>query len=187
MARMKGLGVIQLVKFVRRWARQQRIEDVAKAFGMEESTILSGRVLVSSWYPYEEFATLLREIRRRIAGGDPEFFVRLGRISAETDLDSALSSFTLRRDFERFARGLALVWKAYCDTGEIRIEQSAPGASRTIFEGAPHLAPEHCLINLGWIAASLERGGAKDVKVTHDECVSLGASHCVFQVAYRAD
>jgi len=184
---MKGLGVIQLVKFVRRWARQQGIEDVAKAFGMEGSAILSGRVLVSTWYPYEEFATLLRGIRQQIAGGDPEFFVRLGRISAETDLDGTLSSFATRRDFERFARGLALIWKAYCDTGEIRIEQSMPGASTTIFEGAPHLAPEHCLINRGWIAASLERGGAKDVKVTHDECVSLGASRCVFRVTFKPD
>ena len=66
MARMKGLGVIQLVKFVKRWARGQGIADVAGAFGMEESAILSERgleaeLVASTGQPAEAIVKLAEE------------------------------------------------------------------------------------------------------------------------------
>ena len=185
MASMKGMAVVQLVKLVRRWAKQEGIEDVAKALDMEGSQILSGHVIVSSWYPYEEFAKLLKAMGRLLGGNDPDFFIRMGRVSAETDLDGTLSSFARRPDFSRFVRGLSRVWKAYSDRGELRIQESGPNSAEVTFERAPHLAHEHCLINQGWIAACLEHGGAKDARVSHDECVSRGDNRCLFRVSFK--
>jgi hypothetical protein len=186
MARMKGLGVVSLVRLVKSLARSQGIEDVAASLGMKGSAVFEGRVLASTWYDYDDFAKLLLAACKLSGSTDPEFFENLGRVTAEVDMGGTLSPFRTigGGGLRAFGRALRHVWKAYNDPGEIRVEDVGPNQSRIILEGAPHVIPEHCRLTGGWTARAMEIGGAKDVRVEHDRCVRRGDPCCSYRITW---
>ncbi len=188
MARMKGLGVVALVRLVKSLARQQGIGNVAETLGMQGSLVFEGRVLASTCYDYGDFAKLLLAAHRLSGSRDPDFFKNLGRITAEADMGATLSAFknTGSGDLKAFGRALRHVWKAYNDPGEIKIEDIGANHSRMILEGAPHVIPEHCQLTGGWSARGMEIGGAKDVCVVHDRCVNRGDNCCSYKLTWAA-
>ncbi len=189
MAEMKGLGVLELVKLVKKVAREKGVENVAQFLGLTGSHVFADRVLTSTWYPYEEFAKLLRGSRRLIGGREPDYYEEMGRIKAETDLANTLSSFShrSRNDFASFVRVMRHAWKAYNKPGEMQIKETGNGRARLSIEGAPHLVREHCVLTGGWICRAYELSGAKDVRYVHDRCVSMGDPNCEYQLFWAEE
>jgi hypothetical protein len=185
-AQIKGLGILELVKMVKKAAREKGIADVAQALDLRGSAILSGHVISSTWYPYEEFVKLLRGSQQLLDGGDPHFFETLGRMKAEIDLSNALHSFSPqnRVNLAAFIPVMCRIWGAYLDTGDMRITDSGPGHACFVIEGAPHLIPENCAVVGGWICRAYEISGEKDVCYVHDKCVSKGNPICEYQVCW---
>jgi hypothetical protein len=184
MARMKGLGIISLVRLAKRLARDQGMVNPPKELGIEDTNVLKERILVSTWYPYEEFAKLLQGILKVLGKGDPRFLVDLGRRGAVMDLGNPFGSFCNQVEFEQFLRTLRHVWKAYSDTGDFSLLEFAPSRGKVALQNAPHVAQEHCTFLEGWIAGALEMVGAKNVSIAQEECSSRGGSACVFRVAW---
>jgi hypothetical protein len=189
MARIKGLAALELVKRVRKAAKEKGISDLAEALDLRGSAILAGYVIPSTWYPYEEFAKLLRGSHQLLGNGDPQFFVNLGRMKAEIDLSNTLHSFSPqdRADLETFIPVMCRIWGAYIDTGTMRITDSGPGYGCFVIEGAPHLTPELCAVAGGWICRAYEISGEKDVCYVHEKCVSKGDPICAYRVSWAAE
>ncbi len=184
MAKMKGLGIISLVRLVKRLARDQGMVDPAKELGIEDTDILKERILISAWYPYEHFARLLQGTLKVLGKGDPRFLIDLGRRNAVMDLGNTFASFRAEVEFEQFLRMLRHVWKAYSDTGDFRFLEFVPGRGRVALENAPQVAREHCTFIEGWIAGALEMAGAKNVNIAQEECASRGGSACVYRILW---
>jgi hypothetical protein len=186
MAQIKGLGILELVKMVKKAAKEKGIADLAQVLDLRGSAILAGHVISSTWYPYEEFVKLLRGSRRLIESEDPHYFENLGRMKAEFDLSNTLHSFSPqnRVNLAAFIPVMCRIWKAYNDSGDVRITDSGAGHARFCIEGAPHLIPEHCMLTGGWICRAYEFSGAKDIRYTHDRCVSRGDSTCEYRLSW---
>ncbi|HVU03825.1 MAG TPA: DUF2378 family protein [Polyangiaceae bacterium] len=161
MARIKGTSVIEIVRVLR------KNKDAARALLPPElHRYLEDRLLSSSWYPEEDYLTLLLALGRVLSplvSGDVWSF--LGHQGAVKDFTGIYSSVIRHGDPWGALSHLNAIWHIYRDSGTLSLDRTGPGSARVLLRDYPTACPEVCGTVSGYLRAVVELSGGTDVKV----------------------
>lgn len=184
MGKIKGSGIVLLVKALR--AQRDRAAEV---LAPRLRAYLEERVLVSSWYPEEDYVELLRGLRKIMHEGDPRAYEAMGAVSARVDLTGLYKHQLHEGDPAKTLRRGVQVWPSYHDTGRMELSlQDEPGSTRRAtldLAGYAMACEETCRVNTGWIHTQLSMAGARDVEVVHTRCAGKGEAVCRWEAKWQ--
>jgi len=179
MGKAKGTAIIYAIKVLR------SNKDAARnALPEHLRWYLSERILVSSWYPEEDFLEILRALAKVIPDTGMDPFEFMGRLSARADLTGVYAHLIRQGDPATTLRRTSITWGLYHDTGKQEVVASGDGYVVTEISGYALPSRESCGTVKGWNAELAVIAGGKNVKATHKECVLDGAKACRFKVTW---
>jgi hypothetical protein len=130
--------------------------DVAK--------LLEERVIITAWYPFEDFLKLLTVAHRWLGEGD-EVARKMGDMAASEMLLGVHKSFLSPGDPGRTLTALERVWGRYFDFGTLTVHPEMNGA-RVIIAGYEDMKRTHGNLLIGWARTAVSLSGAElDVPV----------------------
>ena len=180
MPKVKGAAIVESVRILRRHKGSARAHlPPALHHYLEE------RVLAASWYPAEDQIPLTRAVARVL--GEPEhgFFEKAGRFAAQRHAEGVYKHLVKAEDPETLCRRALVLWSSQHDTGAMEMQMREPGRARVALRGYANPSREACRIAGGYLAATFEISGYKDVQVEKQACCSDGAPECAWSVRWR--
>jgi uncharacterized protein (TIGR02265 family) len=169
------------------WARQNLGADFTERLraGLTDASqeLLSRKVLVSEWIPFQA----LIEIDQAIAGllgGDPaECYRALGRYSAQQNLTTLYKAFT-RQDPHAFFKKEALLHGQFLDFGTAVYVHEGPTRCRLELRDYPHPSRVFCLSAQGYYQHAARIQGGPNAQADEIKCSCRGDDACVFQIRW---
>lgn len=180
MGKAKGASLLPMIKYLRR-----NREAAASLLPEEMHRYLKERILISSWYPEEDFLAILRCLGKIIPDPGMDVYEFMGRISARVDLGGVYAHLVRQGDPAATLRRTAIIWGLYHDTGKEEVVEEGPDFVVTQIIGFESPSRESCGTVKGWNAELAAMAGGKDVTAAHRECVLDGAPACRFEVRWR--
>ena len=167
MARIKGVGMLHLVKTL----RQQR-EAVLPLLDDDLTHYLDDRVAVESWYPAGDFQRLLATLIRCVPPNIVDPWVWSGTNIAAWDLTEIFTRMVPAHDVWGMLQRLPAVWRLYYDGGEIVVELEGQRHASVELHGFPHTHEDYCRHLQGYFTEALRLAGSPLSEVELIECVS---------------
>jgi hypothetical protein len=180
-AKVKGAALLDTVRFLR------RNKDAArKQLPPALHHYLTERVLVASWYPEEDLVPLVLAIARIAGEPDLAFCEKAGRLSAKAHAHGVYKHLVAGERHSLARRALAL-WSSQHDTGVMEMSGEESGCVRVALRDFAAPSREFCAINAGYVAATFELSGCRDVRVKKLACCVDRAKECVWEVRWARD
>lgn len=180
MAHIKGTGMAQTVRDVRGNLNARRLVPPHLQHYLGEDS----RISPAEWYPESDHMELLR-ILVSAAGNPVGIWPTVGALAARQDLTGVYKALLRAGDPGATAQRAPVIWSSYHDTGRMVMTQEGPTAARQVLTGYGHPTPEMCAVTTGYTRGVLELAGAREIEVTHVECVCQGAERCVWQAKWK--
>lgn len=185
MARVCGVSILGLVKFIKKTLEGNSIEDFLRLLDSKEDRQIFGkRILPTEWYPYQTYINLLTLLDNKFGKGDLNFARELGKMSADNDLKGIYRAFLKIGPTKFIMKRFSHMWNGYFDTGNLVVEPMGENKDHVRLSSFPEIQKIHCKTVEGWIERFRELGGAKGVRVKEIQCTTEGASLCIFEVKY---
>lgn len=178
---MKGASIVDSVRFLRRHKEEAR-RNLPPAL----HHYLAERVLAASWYPEEDLVPLVRAMAHILGEPEQVFFEKAGKLAALAHSNGIYRHLVRPGESESLARRSLVLWSSQHDTGTMDIQAEAPGRVHVTLRGFAAPSREFCAINAGYVAATFEISGCKDVRVKKLSCCVDGAPECAWQVTWAA-
>jgi hypothetical protein len=178
MAKVKGAALLDTVRFLRRHKEAARAQLPPALHHY-----LNERVLVASWYPEEDLVPLVRAIARVL--GEPElaFCEKAGRLSAKAHAQGVYRHL-VAGERESLARRALVLWSSQHDTGAMEMQPLDDGGVRVLLRDFAAPSREFCAIQTGYIAATFEVSGCRDVRIRKLSCCVDGARECAWELRW---
>ncbi len=187
MARVSGVSILGLVKFIKKNLKDKSIEDFLRSLDSEDDRHVFGkRIVPTEWYPYQTYIDLLTLLDNKFGKGDLSFARELGRMSAENDLRGIYRAFLRIGPTKFIMKRFSHMWNGYFDTGNLVVEPMGENKDHVRLSAFPEIKKIHCKTVEGWIERFRELGGAKGVRVREIQCTTEGAPLCIFEVTYES-
>lgn len=184
MQQVKGAVLRSRLAFVEQHFGKAGVQQVLSSLSPEDQKSLK-LVLSVVWYPFELGKRLDDAIVRVLANGDTAFFERLGAASAEHNLATVHRGFLTPGNPHAFLAKADTVYRSYYETGRREYRQTgATSGVLTTYDAETFSTPD-CLTVIGWYRRALELCGARNVRITEDECRARGGKVCRYQVAWE--
>jgi len=179
MPKTKGASILDSVKYLRRHKDEAR-----KHLPPALHHYLSERVLAASWYPEEDLVPLVRAMARIEGVPDTTFFEKAGRLSAQGHAQGVYKHLAAG-DRDSLTRRALVLWSSQHDTGAMEMEADSGGKVRVALRGFGLPSREMCALTGGYIAATFEVSGCKDVRTEKQSCAVDGAPACTWLVSWK--
>lgn len=161
MSRVKGSLFVHFVKTVR--ANKQGVYDAYLT--EEDHRLIEGRVLPSSWYPFETYKRFFQAVAREEVRDDPVRIQRWGREFCEEIMLSIYKRMLTDTTPMQTLRRYSSMFSMFYDFGTLELEELGPReAVLAIRDFDPDFEELYQLI-YGWVARSLELSGGRDVVI----------------------
>jgi len=183
MQRVKGVVLKSRLAFVTEHAGMDALQAVLASLPSADRKTLE-TVLTVGWYPFELGKALDDAIVKVVGGGDPQFFRRLGRASAEKNLTSLHKTFLTPGDPHAFLAKAQQIYGLYYDTGRREYERTGERSGVLTTRDAETFSAPDCLTVAGWYERALEMCGAKSPQVVEEECRARGGEVCRYRVSW---
>ncbi|MEM6792377.1 MAG: hypothetical protein AAF725_00215 [Acidobacteriota bacterium] len=160
MAKIKGIGILNVVKLLR-----ERRDHAEPLLDPEMRPYLDQQILVASWYPEKDFFRLLRTMALLTpkSGGDP--WQWLGAHCAEVDLIHIYSSMVQKGNIWGTLERLPRLWRLYHDSGSADVGMMQRAQARIILTGFEFAGEDFSRFQAGYLACMLRLAGAQGVSV----------------------
>ncbi len=173
MARIKGAGVVELVKFLR--THKTRALEVLPP---DLQHYLTERVLLGSWYPERDVMGLLTAMLEVAGVGDA--YERAGAIVARRNLATIYASHIQRSDPEAALRYISALWSNYHDTG--REKATFTGSTcRIEISDFGIVDADYCRVIGAYNRELIELTGGEVRTMQKLSCTAAGDPTCVWQ------
>jgi len=179
MAKAKGAALLQAVKALRMYKEKAR-----KALPSHLLGYLEDRILVSCWYPEEDFLAILRTLAKVLPDPGMDMYEFMGRISARADMAGIYAHLLREGDPATTLRRTAIIWGLYHDTGKEEVLDFGDGYVVTQISGFETPSRESCGTVKGWNTELAVIAGGKNVHGKHTACVLDGAKACTFEIRW---
>ncbi|MGH1343567.1 MAG: hypothetical protein ACRBN8_18565 [Nannocystales bacterium] len=153
---IKGIDLVGLVKSLRVARSDNRLQGLDPS----DLELIDQRVLLSNWYPLDHFRRVLLLNHRHIQGGTNEAARAMGEFGAKTALEGAHSVFLHPGDPLQTLRGMATIWSAHFNFGEINVHVDG-NTVRVVVQGYDDMEVLHGTLLFGWITKAAELAGAQ--------------------------
>jgi hypothetical protein len=173
MANTKGTVILPMVKALR-WNPAGR-----SLVPQHLQHYLQDRILVSKWYPSEDYRDLLIALGNSLGNqeGTWEF---LGASIAQLELTGVYKSLLRENNPVGSLRSLSGVWKVQQDTGRIDVTVSAQGQVCIELIGFTIVAREVCATYTGYIAEMIRLASGDPTGLRKQQCTARGDRACVW-------
>jgi len=170
----KGTVVLKAVKVLR-----GRKDEAKKQLPAALHHYLQDRIVVSSWYPEDEFFALLCACAALFPMGDSAFEM----LGAETARDHAQNMYAdiVKRDFASRAK---IMWKTQHDSGEFVLTTESDFSATYELHDWDYASPKYCRVVGGYFTELHRLSGAQSPVYTHPVCKSTKGDRCVFVVSW---
>lgn len=187
MARVKGIALLGLVKYIKKYSKERgkNLDEVLKLMTEEDQKIFSQKILSSEWYPYSTYINLGNIVDRVFGKGDHSLSREIGKLSARTDLQGVYRIFLTFFNPKTVVKKVSNIWGSYYDAGELEIIEFKPGRLVFHLKNFPDIGKFHCKNIEGWNEGFLEMAGYKEAKVTETKCQTEGAPYCEFVLTWK--
>ncbi len=182
--RVKGFVLASRVAFVKEHFGPSTLEKVLSSLNKEDQDVLRGLLLPSGWYSSEVNARLDASIVRIIGGPAEKAFWKLGRQSAEQNLDKFQGNYVKGKTPATFLEQTPSIYKLYYQIGSREFRPTGATSGILITHDAENVTEGDCLTVMGWHERALEMVGAKDIKITHPVCRAKGGPECRYQITW---
>jgi uncharacterized protein (TIGR02265 family) len=184
MQQIKGAVLKSRLAFVERHSGKEGVQRVLESLPAADQRTLR-LVFTSNWYPFELGEALDQAIVQVIAGGDSEFFERLGEASAEGNLGGIHSGYLTKGDAHAFLAKAPSIYSLYYESGRREYQPVGPNEGvLTTFDATDFSAPD-CLTVIGWHRKALEMCGVPGVRIVEEECRAKGGTVCRYRVSWQ--
>lgn len=173
LAQVRGTAFLGIIKHLK--AIEQPIDRVVELARPSTRRVLSDRVRVLGWYPYDAFVGLLHAVDAELGAGDLAYCRTLGEEASKMDLNSVFRFLAKLSAPERLIRSCGRVWGQYYRNAG-RMEAIAWEPERTVLRiyGFPQMDPGHCQLMAGWMMQSMRLIGASVADDAEPKCTSRG-------------
>jgi predicted hydrocarbon binding protein len=169
----KGTAVLQLVKALRSLG-----EPARRALRPGLHHYLDERVLVTKWYPEEEYIELITTLSQVMPVPDGvSVWDQFGKAAARHDLTSVYKGMVRGGTLLGTLKAARDLWKLYHDTGRIVIAGDEERATFDVFDYASVHAG-HCRFLTAYLREHLRMATGRDYEVRETLCRSLGNDRC---------
>ena len=141
-------------------------------------------LLTMKWYDFELGKHLDDAIVRVLGGGRREFFERLGEASADRNLTTLHKPFLVEGDPHAFLAKAPQIYALYYETGRREYEKTGGRQGVLTTHDAETFSAPDCLTVVGWHRRALEMCGAKNVRITEEECRARGGKVCRYRLSW---
>ena len=125
MASVRGVAVLNAIRYVRESFGPNPHQAVVKALSEPHRATFLGPIREASWKPVEDLIAYLETAQRLLAPADPLFFRRVGRFSGQ--LERASQGFEVMvADPSTAMRMGPVVWRSFFDAGRLEVEILGP-------------------------------------------------------------
>jgi uncharacterized protein (TIGR02265 family) len=183
---VKGSVLLARRAFVQRHFGKAAWDDVLVALPKEDQASLTGMLLNVGWFPFKLGERLDEAIVRVLGQGDEKVFERIGRASADENLNGTHRHLLVHGDPQGFLRQTPEIYKFYYDTGRRTYEPTGATSAVLTTYDADTFSQVDCLTVIGWHTRALEMCGARDVKVTEEKCRARGDDQCRYRVEWTS-
>jgi len=183
MLKIKGTVLKSRLAFAEEVGGGPAVEKVLASLRPEEQSEIKG-LLATKWYPFELGKRLDDAIVAVLGGGKADFFLRLGRASADKNLTTVHKDFLVAGDPHAFLAKAPLIYSFYYDTGSREYQKTGPSEAVLTTHDATTFSAPDCLTVIGWHVRALELCGAKDVVMREEECRARGGAVCRYRVSW---
>jgi hypothetical protein len=177
MAKAKGTVMAGLVKAI-----QDNPERARPLVPEKLRHYFDTRVVLASWYPLEDYLTLLRIAVKLDPSPPADFYEQMGRASAREQMAGIYSR--LKQDTSRKA-AVTLLGSMY-DSGEMKVVERSPGRAVLDWVGFAQPCRELCGTFSGYQAERMTLQGMADVRVRHTRCRAEGADVCRWELGWKS-
>lgn len=149
MQRVKGAVLKSRLAFVTEHAGMAGLQAVLESLAPEDRKSIEAMLTVG-WYPFDLGKKLDDAIVKVVGGGDPQFFRRLGRESADRNLKSLHKSFLSPGDPHAFLAKAQQIYGLYYQTGRREYERTGERSGVITTLDAETFSTPDCLTVIGW-------------------------------------
>jgi len=187
--RVKGVTILGLIKLIKKRASNEDMDEVIARLPDGDRQVFDERILVSTWYPYSTFHSLLVSIDEVLGKGDGSLAREIGRISAEMDLTTVYRSILSFLSPGFVTKRALAAWKNYYDPGHWEVLAEEKTGDRRLLKcrlaDFRTLSKVHCLNIAGWCEKFMDLLGCTEISVREVSCVHDGADSCEFEIAWK--
>lgn len=158
MAKIKGTAISTVVRLLKEQGSLAEIPEPLKPY-------LEERVLVASWYPEEDFLSLLRALAQSRPSAEKDSWLWMGRSMAHVDLLQIYSSMVQKGSPMGTLQRLPRLWRLYHNSGRADVGQLDPSRAQIQVADYAYADEDFCRWMKGYIAEMLKIGGARSVQV----------------------
>jgi hypothetical protein len=183
--KIKGMILNSRREFVRENFGESSWDKVMEGLPDEDRKLIGDSILSSQWYPFEIGDHIDNAIVKVLGKGDKLVFEQLGAKSAQKSLAKEHRTFLSPGNPQSFMKKTGSIYKFYYDTGHREYEITGPASGViTTYDAETYSVPD-CLTVIGWYKEALKMCGAKNIKITEEECRATGGKVCRYRVEWK--
>ena len=179
MTRIKGFAIRGVLKSVKESGGS--IADLVAALPEADRAAFDRPIVVSGWYAYPAFVSLVRAADRLHGRGDLTYARELGRQAAGRDLSATFRIISAITSLKFLLERGQLFWSKYCDQGRMVVDAHEPNTFRGRIVDFPEIDEAHCALIEGWLEGIGTALGAEGMKTRQAACVRRGDPVCEFE------
>jgi uncharacterized protein (TIGR02265 family) len=183
MQQVKGAVLKSRLAFVEEHGGADASHRVLEALPEADRQALHTLITIQ-WYPFELGKRLDDAIVQTLGQGRQDFFLRLGRASADRNLTTVHKSFIVPGDPHAFLAKAPQIYALYYDVGRREYQRTGDREGVLTTHDAETFSTADCLTIVGWHIRALEMCGASGVHVVEEECRARGGAVCRYRVSW---
>ncbi|MEM1202042.1 MAG: hypothetical protein AAGN66_02310 [Acidobacteriota bacterium] len=158
MGNVKGTAMLAVVELLR-----ERRDHVEPLLDEGSRPYLDRQILVASWYPAQDFMSLLRTMTHFVpaAAGDP--WTWLGGHSAGTDLANIYSAMVQPGNPWGTLQRLPRLWRLYHDAGKVEVGVQGSTRAQVVLSEFPMATEDFCRWMAGYLGEMLRLSGGRGI------------------------
>src|SRR6185369_6330939 len=182
-ATTKGTILNSLLKFIKSDLTPQQYDAAIAELPEDDRGMLLLRVLPSA-HVRETLLNHLTEVAARAKGEDLESFGRRAGMAEVADAVGLYRFLVIVLTPNALLAKASTTWSSVHNTGKMLVENQTAGSVRIRLRDFAS-EPAHCARLTGWFVRLSEMTGAKDVRITHDQCLARGAADCSWDLQWK--
>lgn len=187
MAQIKGLGLQNCLKFIRKEFGEENLKKVIENMEPSEKEILLAeeKIKAMSWYPHNIYIHLLETSDKILGQGDYALCEKEGAFGAGQTFSGIFKVFIAVGNPHFLIRQGPLAYRTICSSGNLEIMELHE--KRTVVRirdcDEPHLA--FCNNLRGYFKRLLEMSGGKNVRVKEIKCRCHNEPYCEYSAEWE--
>lgn len=179
MPNAKGVMLLQIVKVLR--ANKAAAQALLPR---RLAHYLSERIIVTNWYPEEDYYALTLVVGKVLGGGASDVWDMLGQMTAADDFAGFYKTMLWKDNPHGMLKNLRELWRIHHDTG--RVEVRRLGEHEAIIEIHEYalVAREICVAVGGYCRAGMTMALGREPESRKIHCRSRGDDRCAWHMRW---